>query len=73
LGQGWERGCGAAAFGLAAVSFVPTLRRYGRTPLWSLGLPLIAFFYMAATLSSALNHWRGSGARWKNRDYGEKA
>jgi hopene-associated glycosyltransferase HpnB len=73
VGRGWERGCGAVAFALAAVSFVPTLRRYGRNPLWSLGLPLIALFYMAATLSSALNYWRGSGARWKNRDYGEQA
>jgi hypothetical protein len=24
---------------------------------------------MAATLGSALNHWRGVGARWKNRRY----
>jgi hopene-associated glycosyltransferase HpnB len=71
-GQGWSRACGAAAFLLAAVSFLPTLRRYGRSPLWSLALPLIALFYMAATLSSALNYWQGSGARWKNRDYGEE-
>jgi len=70
-GQGWSRACGTAAFLLAAVSFLPTLRRYGRSPIWSLGLPLIALFYMGATLSSALNYWRGSGARWKNRDYGE--
>jgi hypothetical protein len=72
VGQGWSRACGAAAFLLAAVSFLPTLRRYGRSPLWSLALPLIALFYMAATLSSAFNYWRGSGARWKNRDYGEQ-
>jgi len=70
-GHGWSRACGAAAFLLAAVSFLPTLRRYARSPLWSLGLPLIALFYMGATLTSALNYWRGSGARWKNRDYGE--
>lgn len=72
VGQGWSRACGAAAFLLAAFSFLPTLRRYGRSPIWSLGLPLIALFYMGATLSSALNYWRGSGARWKNRDYGEE-
>jgi len=35
-----------------------------------LALPLIALFYMAATLGSAYGYWRGSGARWKNRDYG---
>ena len=67
--QAWQRGCGAAAFALGAVSFVPTLRRYHRSPLWSLLLPLIAAFYMAATLGSALTHWRGRGARWKGRDY----
>jgi hypothetical protein len=38
--------------------------------LWSLTLPLIALFYMAATFSSAVSFWRGRGARWKNRDYG---
>ena len=70
LGGGWQRAGGLAAFTLAALSFVPTLRRYRRNPLRSLALPLIALFYMAATLGSAYNYWRGSGARWKNRDYG---
>jgi hopene-associated glycosyltransferase HpnB len=65
----WERVCGLAAFLLGAVSFVPTLRRYRRNRLWSLLLPLIALFYMAATLASALAHWRGGGARWKGREY----
>ena len=46
------------------------LARYGRSRLWSLALPLIALFYMAATLGSALNHWRGAGANWKDRAYG---
>jgi hopene-associated glycosyltransferase HpnB len=70
FGEGWQRAAGLAAFALAALSFVPTLRRYRRNPLRSLALPLIALFYMAATLGSAVNYWRGSGARWKNRDYG---
>jgi hopene-associated glycosyltransferase HpnB len=69
LSHGWQRWCGLAAFVLGGASFVPTLMRYKRSGLWSLALPLIALFYMAATLSSALNYWRGSGARWKNRDY----
>lgn len=69
FGRGAQRWCGLAAFTLGAVSFVPTLRRYGRSPAWALALPLIAFFYMAATLDSALTHWRGGGARWKGRDY----
>lgn len=70
LGHGWQRACGLAAFGLACTSYLPTLRRYRRNGAWSLALPLIALFYMAATLASALRFWRGSGARWKDRDYG---
>jgi len=70
LAEGWARWCGIGAFALGAVSFLPTLARYRRSPLWALTLPLIALFYMAATVGSAIRHWRGSGARWKNRDYG---
>jgi len=65
-----ERLCGLAALLLAAASYLPTLGRYRRSPLWVLALPLIAVFYMAATVSSAIDHWRGAGARWKNRSYG---
>ncbi|MGD0502081.1 MAG: glycosyltransferase [Steroidobacteraceae bacterium] len=70
FGHGWQRACAIAACTLAAISYLPTLRRYGRTPLWVITLPLIAVFYMAATVGSALEHWRGTGARWKNRSYG---
>jgi hopene-associated glycosyltransferase HpnB len=70
IGEGWQRAGGLAAFALGSLSFVPTLRRYRLNPVMSLALPLIALFYMAATLGSAYNYWRGSGARWKNRDYG---
>jgi hopene-associated glycosyltransferase HpnB len=70
LGHGWHRLCGLAAFALGSSSYLPTLMRYKRNAVWALALPLIALFYMAATLSSALHFWRGSGARWKNRDYG---
>jgi hopene-associated glycosyltransferase HpnB len=77
----WESASGAdisRAFGaggciLAAVSYQPTLRRYRRNPLWALALPFIAAFYMAATLGSAFNHWRGSGAQWKSRSYDKDA
>ncbi len=69
FGHGWSFLFGLAAFALAAVSYLPTLTRYGQSRFWALTLPLIALFYMAATLSSALDAWRGTGARWKNRDY----
>lgn len=69
LCRGWAQECGLAAFALGAVSYLPTLSRYKCSRLWSLGLPLIAAFYMSATVSSAVRHWGGTGARWKNRDY----
>jgi hypothetical protein len=70
FGSGWVRACGAAACILAAASYVPTLMRYNRSPLWALALPLIAAFYMAATVGSALRHWFGTGSQWKKRTYG---
>jgi hopene-associated glycosyltransferase HpnB len=70
FGSGWQRVWGLIGYGLAASSYLPTLARYQRNRLWALLLPLIALFYMAATFSSALDHWRGRGARWKSRAYG---
>jgi len=70
FGHGWRFAVGLMAFGLSAVSYMPTLARYGRSRLWVFALPLIALFYMAATFGSALNYWRGQGARWKSRAYG---
>jgi hopene-associated glycosyltransferase HpnB len=69
LGSGWQRVCGLIAYGLAASSYLPTLARYERSRLWALLLPLIAVFYMAATVASALDYWLGRGARWKSRAY----
>ncbi len=70
FGHGWHFLFGLAAYGLAAISYLPTLARYNTSKFWALALPLIALFYMAATFSSALDHWRGTGAKWKNRSYG---
>jgi hopene-associated glycosyltransferase HpnB len=70
FGTGWSFACGLAAFLLATLSYLPTLRRYRCSPLWALTLPLIALFYMAATVGSALSHWFGGGSRWKSRSYG---
>jgi hopene-associated glycosyltransferase HpnB len=69
FGLGWRRLCALAACALAAASYLPTLGRYRRNPLWFLTLPLIALFYMSATLGSAVNFWRGRGANWKDRAY----
>ena len=69
FGHGWIRGCGLAACALAVMSYLPTLARYRRSFAWSLALPLIALFYMAATVGSAVDAWSGAGARWKSRAY----
>jgi hopene-associated glycosyltransferase HpnB len=69
-GHGWLFDLGVATYCLAGITFIPTLVRYRRPWVWVFALPLIALFYMAATLSSALDYWRGRGARWKSRAYG---
>lgn len=69
FGHGWVRACGTAACALAALSYLPTLSRYRRSFAWSMALPLIALFYMAATVGSAIAAWSGAGARWKSRSY----
>jgi len=73
FGHGWRFFFGLAAFAIAAISYLPTLARYRVSKFWALALPLIAIFYMAATISSALDYWRGTGAKWKNRSYGADA
>ncbi len=69
LGTGTARWAGLGAWALGAVSFVPTLRRFRRPLLWAPALPAIATFYLAATIGSAIDHWRGRGVVWKGRQY----
>ena len=58
---------GGAAWLAMAASFMPILKIY-RCPLpVALLLPAIALFYMAATLGSAVQFWRGRGGAWKGR------
>lgn len=58
---------GAVAWLLMALSFLPILRIYRLLPLWGLALPLIAVFYMGATIHSAYKYWSGRGGEWKGR------
>ena len=69
-GHGWRFCAGLFAFILAMLSYQPTLARYRQDRTWARALPAIALFYMAATIGSAFNSWRGTGAAWKNRAYG---
>jgi hypothetical protein len=58
---------GAAAWILMAFALQPTLRFYGVSRWWGVALPAIAFVYLAFTLDSAWQHWRGRGGMWKGR------
>ena len=69
FGHGLAFRLGLAAWLMLAASYLPTLRRFGRGVLWAPFLPLIASFYMAATIGSAVNHYRGHGVAWKGRAY----
>jgi hopene-associated glycosyltransferase HpnB len=58
---------GLAAWIAMAGAFLPMVRFYRLNGLWALALPVIAAFYAAATLGSAVNYWRGKGGQWKGR------
>jgi hopene-associated glycosyltransferase HpnB len=62
---------GLIAWIMLGMSYLPTLRRFGRSPFWAPFLPLVAAFYMAATIGAAANHYRGRGVAWKGRAYQE--
>lgn len=62
---------GLATWCVSVASFLPTLRRFKLSPLWAFTLPFVAVFYTAATIGSAINHYRGHGVVWKNRAYRE--
>lgn len=58
---------GTIAWLLMIISYLPILRFYDRSFLWAPLLPLIALFYMIATIDSAIRYWRGRGGLWKDR------
>lgn len=61
------RGLAAFAWASMTLGFVPILRFYRVSPTWSFALPAIAGAYIALTLDSAIQHWRGHGGEWKGR------
>ncbi|GBQ71359.1 glycosyltransferase [Ameyamaea chiangmaiensis NBRC 103196] len=71
FGRGRVRVFGGAAWAMSTVSFLPTLRRFGLSPLYALALPGIALFYTGATVQSAVDHHFGRGVVWKGRAYAE--
>jgi hopene-associated glycosyltransferase HpnB len=58
---------GLAAWLLMALTYLPTVRFYGLSPLWAPFLPVAAAFYSYATWLSAARYWLGRGGQWKGR------
>lgn len=60
-------GLGAAAWLLMSGCYLPMVRFYRISPFYALALPLVALFYGAATVHSALQYAAGKGGKWKGR------
>jgi hypothetical protein len=56
-----------AAWLAMSIAFAPILRFYRQPLVIAPLLPLIASFYLAATIDSARRHWQGRGGEWKGR------
>ena len=55
------------AWAAMSVAYLPILR-YHRLPFWMAPLlPVVALFYLGATLDSARRHWMKRGGMWKGR------
>ena len=69
FGHGAARWFGAAAWIASNIVYLPTLRRFRLSPFRALLLPAISAFFTAATIGSAIDHYRGRGVSWKQRSY----
>jgi hopene-associated glycosyltransferase HpnB len=58
---------GMIAWAGMTICYFPTIRFYDLKPHWSLTLPLVALFYMGATVWSAVEFWSNKGGKWKGR------
>ncbi|MBU6268027.1 MAG: glycosyltransferase [Sphingomonadales bacterium] len=67
LGHGTARLLGALAWAMMALSWLPVLAWYRRSPLWAPLLPLVAAFYGWCTIVSGIAFHRGKGGMWKGR------
>jgi hopene-associated glycosyltransferase HpnB len=60
---------GLMAWLLMSFAYLPMIRFYQCSLLYTFCLPIIALFYNFMTLDSAWRHWRGRGGAWKGRVY----
>jgi hopene-associated glycosyltransferase HpnB len=67
VGNPLTTACAVGALLLMSACYWPMVRFYRLAPFWCLCLPLIATFYTAAVVHSALQYARGRGGSWKGR------
>jgi hopene-associated glycosyltransferase HpnB len=67
VADGLARWIAASAWALMAASYLPALKYHDQSALWAPALPLVAAFYLGATLDSARRHRMGRGGEWKGR------
>src|SRR6185312_3271895 len=60
-------GLGALAWLLMTACYLPMVRYYGVPATYALLLPVVALFYAAATVHSAVRYATGRGGKWKGR------
>ena len=60
---------GAIAQIVMSLTYLPTIRLYRLSPLWTLSLSAIALLYGLMTIDSAIKHLQGKGGFWKGRVY----
>jgi hopene-associated glycosyltransferase HpnB len=53
----------------AAVTYLPTLIYYRRSPAWTLMLPIVGTLYLAMTVDSARRYSKGIRSEWRGRVY----
>jgi len=66
-GDHWAMLFGGISWLLMSLSFLPMVRFYELSPLWSVSIPVIALFYAGSTVHSAVQYWTGKGGVWKGR------
>ena len=67
--QGTVQFLNIMTYAIMMIAYMPTLRFYSLSPLWSLLMPVIASLFLLMTWTSAIRFWKGERSRWKGRIY----
>ncbi len=66
----WAAWAAGLAWGLQAALLWPYVRHHRVPRVFAFTLPFASLLYGLMTWTSALDHFRGRGSRWKGRSYG---